>query len=79
MQKLNPGRFEYIKVDVTSEQSVTEAIDAIVAKSGRFDGMIANAGMTKHLPALEFSMDQVEKLFKLNVSFDKREVSQGGI
>jgi NAD(P)-dependent dehydrogenase (short-subunit alcohol dehydrogenase family) len=67
LQKANPGRLEYIHVDVTSEESVTKAIDEVVAKSQRFDGMIANAGMTKHLPALEFTMEQVEKLFKLNV------------
>ena len=67
LQKLNPGKFEYIHVDVTSEESVTKAIDEVVAKSGRFDGMISNAGMTRHLPALDFSMAQVEQLFKLNV------------
>ncbi|KAH8596270.1 sorbose reductase sou1 [Bisporella sp. PMI_857] len=67
LQKLNPGKLEYLHVDVTSEESVTKAIDTIVEKSGRFDGMISNAGMTRHLPALEFSIAQVEQLFKLNV------------
>jgi NAD(P)-dependent dehydrogenase (short-subunit alcohol dehydrogenase family) len=67
LQKANPDKFRYIQVDVTSEESVTKAIDEVVALSGRFDGMIANAGMTKHQPALDFTMEQVEKLFKLNV------------
>ena len=68
LQKKNPEKFAYIQVDVTSEESVANAIEKIVEGSGRFDGMIANAGMTKHQPALEFSMAQVEQLFKLNVS-----------
>ena len=67
MQKKFPGRFSYIHTDVTSEESVTKALEDAVAKTGRFDGMISNAGMTRHLPALEFNMAQVEQLFKLNV------------
>ncbi|CAK7236206.1 hypothetical protein SBRCBS47491_009559 [Sporothrix bragantina] len=63
-----PGKtFKYIQTDVTSEKSVEAALDAIVEQSGRFDGLVANAGATKHQPALEFSMEQVEKLFRLNV------------
>lgn len=67
LSKKNPDKFKYIQVDVTSEESVKNALDKIVEESGRFDGMIANAGMTKHQPALDFTMEQVEKLFKLNV------------
>ncbi len=67
LAKKNPGRFEYLPVDVTEETSVAKALDAIVAAKGRFDGMVANAGATKHQPALDFTAEQVEKLFKLNV------------
>ncbi|KAL2834823.1 hypothetical protein BJY01DRAFT_259363 [Aspergillus pseudoustus] len=63
----NPKKFSYIQTDVTSEDSVTAALDRIVAEHGRFDGMIANAGATKHQPALDFTMDQVKRLFELNV------------
>ena len=47
---------------------MANAIEKIVEETRRFEGMIANAGMTKHQPALDFSMAQVEQLFKLNVS-----------
>ena len=67
LAKKNPGRFEYLPVDVTEEASVAKALDAIVAAKGRFDGMVANAGATKHQPALDFTAEQVERLFKLNV------------
>ncbi|KAH7178783.1 hypothetical protein DER46DRAFT_592116 [Fusarium sp. MPI-SDFR-AT-0072] len=62
-----PGRLGFQKCDVTNEESVTSAIDAIIAAKGRFDGMVANAGATKHQPALDFTAEQVEKLFRLNV------------
>ncbi|KAM0364149.1 hypothetical protein ACHAO7_011011 [Fusarium culmorum] len=62
-----PGRLGFQKCDVTAEDSVATAIDAIIAEKGRFDGMVANAGATKHQPALDFTAEQVEKLFRLNV------------
>ncbi|KAL5341092.1 hypothetical protein BJX70DRAFT_406391 [Aspergillus crustosus] len=62
-----PQRFTYIHTDVTSEPSVTAALDEIVSSQSRFDGLIANAGATKHQPALDFTLDQVKKLFELNV------------
>lgn len=67
MQAQYPSKLSYLHTDVTSEDSVARALEAVVQAEGRFDGMIANAGMTRHQPALEFSMAQVEQLFKLNV------------
>lgn len=63
----NPKKFSYISTDVTSEDSVAAALERIVAEQGRFDGMIANAGATKHQSALDFTLDQVKRLFELNV------------
>lgn len=62
-----PDRLKYQHCDVTDESSVEAAIEAVVAQEQRFDGMVANAGATKHQPALEFSLDQVKRLFELNV------------
>ncbi|KAI9902309.1 hypothetical protein N3K66_001661 [Trichothecium roseum] len=62
-----PGRLEFQHCDVTKEESVQAALDAVVAAKGRFDGMVANAGATKHQAALDFSLDQVKRLFELNV------------
>jgi NAD(P)-dependent dehydrogenase (short-subunit alcohol dehydrogenase family) len=67
LSKANPKRLRYLHCDVTSEESVTKVVDEIVAQSGRIDGMIANAGMTKHQPALNFDRPQLDKLFNLNV------------
>ncbi|KAF5026965.1 hypothetical protein F66182_995 [Fusarium sp. NRRL 66182] len=62
-----PGRLEFQTCDVTEPDSITAAIDAIIDAQGRFDGMVANAGATKHQPALDFTREQFEGLFKLNV------------
>ncbi|KAF5015896.1 hypothetical protein F66182_12598, partial [Fusarium sp. NRRL 66182] len=62
-----PGRLEYIQTNVTDEESVEKSINAIVEKAGRIDGLVANAGMTKHQPALQFQRPELEKLFELNV------------
>ncbi|KZL82491.1 short-chain dehydrogenase [Colletotrichum incanum] len=67
IQKANPKRIHYLHCDVTSEESITGAIDAIVAKEGAIHGLVANAGMTKHAPAISFDRAQLEQLFNLNV------------
>ncbi|KAK3076010.1 hypothetical protein LTR53_000187 [Teratosphaeriaceae sp. CCFEE 6253] len=63
----HPGRLLHKHVDVTDEASVKRALDEIVDTEGAIHGMVCNAGMTKHQPALDFTMAQVEQLFRLNV------------
>jgi NAD(P)-dependent dehydrogenase (short-subunit alcohol dehydrogenase family) len=57
-----------VQTDITNEESVKSAIDEVATRGGRFDGLIANAGATKHLPALDFTLEQFERLYKLNVT-----------
>ncbi|KAJ5925423.1 hypothetical protein N7454_008062 [Penicillium verhagenii] len=66
LQKRYPN-FKFIQTDVTSEESVEKAINQVVEETGRIDGLVANAGMTKHQPALKFDRADLEKLFNLNV------------
>ncbi|PIG86464.1 short-chain dehydrogenase [Aspergillus arachidicola] len=61
------SNFRYIQTDVTSEESIENAINKVVEETGRIDGLVANAGMTKHQPALKFDREQLDKLFNLNV------------
>lgn len=44
-----------------------ECHNKIVDETGRIDGLVANAGMTKHQPALKFDRPELEKLFNVNV------------
>lgn len=70
LQKRFPN-FHYIQTDVTSEDSIEKAVDQVVEETGRIDGMVANAGTTKHQPALKFDREELDKLFQLNVSCQK--------
>ncbi|KAF7514910.1 hypothetical protein G7054_g14901 [Neopestalotiopsis clavispora] len=65
LAKLHPGKLEFVQTDITNEESVKSAIDEVATRGGRFDGLIANAGATKHLPALDFTLEQFERLYKL--------------
>lgn len=67
VSKRYPGRLHFILCDVTSPESIDAAIETIIAEQNRLDGMVANAGMTKHQPALDFSQAQLDQLFNLNV------------
>lgn len=62
-----PGRLEYVQTNVADEESVEKSINTIVENSGSIDGLVANAGMTKHQPALQFQRPELQKLFELNV------------
>ena len=67
LSKKHPGCFKYKQMDVTNEDSVQRSIDEIAEEEGGIHGMICNAGMVKHQPAVEFSTDQLEQMFRLNV------------
>ncbi|KAG6988935.1 hypothetical protein G7Y79_00067g095500 [Physcia stellaris] len=58
---------KYVRTDVTQKGSIEKAIASIYEQEGRLDGFVANAGMTKHQPALEFDDDQLHQIFELNV------------
>ncbi|KAJ5037919.1 uncharacterized protein L3040_006795 [Drepanopeziza brunnea f. sp. 'multigermtubi'] len=62
-----PGRIAHILADVTREASVTEAVDTIVAEAGALHGMVCNAGRTNHKSALDFTQDEIEQLFNVNL------------
>jgi NAD(P)-dependent dehydrogenase (short-subunit alcohol dehydrogenase family) len=67
LAKKNPNRFKYLHMDVTDEPSIKKTLDQIVEIEGALHGMVANAGMTRHQPALDFTREQVEQIYKLNV------------
>jgi NAD(P)-dependent dehydrogenase (short-subunit alcohol dehydrogenase family) len=66
LQKRYPN-FHFIQTDATSEESVEKSINLVIEETGGIDGLVANAGMTKHQPALKFDRPELEKLFNLNV------------
>jgi len=68
ISKRFPERITAVQANVTEETSITAAIDKIVAESGAIHGVVVNAGRTNHKAALEFSKEDIEALFAVNVS-----------
>ncbi|KAF2762763.1 NAD(P)-binding protein [Pseudovirgaria hyperparasitica] len=62
-----PGQLHALTADVTREDELTRAIDEIIAREGRIDGVVANAGRTMHKPALEFTAADIEGLWGVNL------------
>ena len=59
--------FETLIMDVTSEQSVQEAIQAVVAKEGRLDVLINNAGLGIIAALEEVPDEMIQRVFETNV------------
>lgn len=75
VQKRFQGRLRAVTANVTSEETVTAAIDQIISEAGSLHGMVVNAGRTNHKSALDFTEEEVHALFSINVSHDS---NQGG-
>jgi len=58
-----------MKADVTKEADITAAVKKIVDEAGGLHGMVANAGITNHKAALDFTTEEIERLFSINVCF----------
>jgi hypothetical protein len=63
-----PGQLFALKADVTKEESIQAAVDKIVEEAGAIHGMVANAGRTKHKAALDFTTEEIDQLWGVNVS-----------
>jgi NAD(P)-dependent dehydrogenase (short-subunit alcohol dehydrogenase family) len=62
-----PGQLFALQADVTKEESIQAAVDKIVKEAGAIHGMVANAGRTKHKAALEFTTEEIDQLWGVNV------------
>lgn len=62
-----PGKLHSLKADVTNEASLTAAVDQIISSAGALHGMVVNAGRTKHKPALDFTPEEIDQLWSVNL------------
>ncbi|WP_373513653.1 SDR family oxidoreductase [Persicitalea sp.] len=59
--------FEWVSMDVTSEDSVREAVDSVLEKVGHIDVLINNAGLGIIGPLEETTDELIHKVFDTNV------------
>ena len=62
----SPG-IEYVACDVTSDESVHTAVGQVLAKAGRIDLLVNNAGVGLIAGAEESSLEQAKSLFDVNL------------
>jgi NAD(P)-dependent dehydrogenase (short-subunit alcohol dehydrogenase family) len=62
----SPG-IEYLACDVTSDESVKAAVGQVLAKAGRIDLLVNNAGVGLVAGAEESSLEQAKSLFEVNL------------
>lgn len=68
LRPLGTGEVEAFGCDVSDEQAVAEALDATVDCFGKVDSVFANAGTTSGVSFPDMELDELEDLFRVNVS-----------
>lgn len=66
--KIISEKIEFQKVNVTSLESVTEAVNQIVAKHQRIDILVNNAGITRDASFLKMTEDQWKQVIDVNLT-----------
>ncbi|KAJ7634497.1 sorbose reductase sou1, partial [Roridomyces roridus] len=64
----NTGRLEYVSGDVTDQKAMWEVVENIVAKEGRIDVCMANAGILHGAECLEYPAEDFKRVMDINVS-----------
>ncbi|KAJ4364950.1 hypothetical protein N0V83_008566 [Neocucurbitaria cava] len=65
--KVYPGQLFALQADVTNEESIQQAIDEVLTQAGALHGVVVNAGRTNHKSALDFTKEEIEALFAVNL------------
>lgn len=58
----------YHRTDVRDVESLNTLIEAIADEHGRMDGLIAAAGIQQETPALDYTLEDADRLLGVNVS-----------
>lgn len=68
VRDLNP-HIERVKIDVNDDESVKDAVDAIIKEAGRIDILVNNAGVNAATGAtVEVGLEKIRATFETNVS-----------
>jgi NAD(P)-dependent dehydrogenase (short-subunit alcohol dehydrogenase family) len=61
-------RLHYCRVDVRDNEVLNKTVKDIADAEGRMDGLIAAAGIQKEVPALEYTQEDANHMFSVNIS-----------
>lgn len=67
LSKRFPGQLYAVSANVTQEETISAAVEKIIEDAGVLHGMVVNAGRTNHKAALDFTKEEIETLFNVNV------------
>ncbi|WP_069133495.1 SDR family NAD(P)-dependent oxidoreductase [Rhodohalobacter halophilus] len=67
LQKINPDLISVLRLDITSENAVSEISDHLKERQFRIDGFIHNAGVLINKPLSEQSRNDWQKQFEVNL------------
>lgn len=59
---------EYRQIDVRDVKKLHEIVEEIANKEGRLDGLIAAAGIQQETPALEYTAEDANRMFEVNIT-----------
>lgn len=58
----------FSRIDVRDNISLNATIEKIADENGRIDGLLACAGIQQETPALEYTMEDADKMFGVNIT-----------
>jgi len=58
----------YRQIDVRDSGSLTQIVADIASEHGRLDGLIAAAGIQQETPALEYTAEDANRMFEVNIT-----------
>lgn len=64
---LKAPNVETAALDVTDEQSIKTCVDSVIAKAGRIDMLVNNAGLLLIGPLVELEINELRRQFETNV------------
>lgn len=63
-----PSRLHYRQIDVRNVPKLNSIIEEIGDKEGRMDGLIAAAGIQQETSALDYTKEDANRMFEVNVT-----------
>ncbi|KAF2741481.1 NAD(P)-binding protein [Polyplosphaeria fusca] len=67
-QKVLGTSLNYRQIDVRDVPNLNRIVEDIAAKEGRMDGLIAAAGIQQETPALDYTPEDANRMFEINIT-----------